>query len=443
MNAAPRRRQSFFMVRLPIRGEFSTLIVDANGRAHRPLSWFLPYLSRQYARETVRAYAYSLIHYFTWLEYGDKQWNESHQVVRAHCEQYLNSVLCCKTREHRSGKILISLTQSNGSEVGIFLSAIRSFYRFARANNLYSGPHPLDQKREQEDSSCAQAQSPPSMPMCSGVQEPGKSKTRKRLTETYFVVVNDRWIPHLIDDREFPKHLTDAGIRAGWKLRERIVSRLLFETGARVSEICGLTLGDWSSRGLRCEASAFSKGSHRRRVKVIRFTETSAKLLREYFDYERRAWDANHWRLSDYLNKMTQEELLAVPIFLTRQSAALPSGTFRDLYWRPACVAANLKANIHQARHWYVTFAMRQIFEETAPGFEREQKIQDLIIYMAWRRGQVTLASYNHYFATLMPRYRHDERWRASCLKIRGRAKLYALVRMPNNEFGELFRAIS
>ena len=262
MNAVPRRRQSFFMVRLPIGGEFSTLIVDANGRAHRPLSWFLSYLSKQYATATVRAYACSLIHYFTWLEYGNKQWKETHQVVRAHYEKYLNSALSCKTREHQSGKILIFLTQSNSSEVGIFLSAIRLFYRFARTNKLYSDPHPLDHVRQQEDSSTAQLQSAPTMPMCSGVQAHPKSSTRKRLPETYFVVVNDRWIPRLIDDREFPKRVTEAGIHAGWKRRERLVCLLLFETGARVSEICGLTLVDWSSRGLRCEANAFSKGSN-------------------------------------------------------------------------------------------------------------------------------------------------------------------------------------
>jgi hypothetical protein len=53
------------------------------------------------------------------------------------------------------------------------------------------------------------------------------------------------------------------------------VTRLLFETGGRIFEVTGLTLGDWAIRGLTREATAASKGSHGRRVKFRQSTNRS------------------------------------------------------------------------------------------------------------------------------------------------------------------------
>lgn len=78
-------------------------------------------------------------------------------------------------------------------------------------------------------------------------------------------------------------------------------------------------------------------------MKVIRFTETSAKLLREYFDYERRGWEANHWRLSDYLSGMAQEELMEVPVFLTKQSAALSPWNISESLLAPGLCCSEFK----------------------------------------------------------------------------------------------------
>ena len=86
-----------------------------------------------------------------------------------------------------------------------------------------------------------------------------------------------------------------------WGLREECAICLLFETGARVSEVLGLTLGDWQARGLGQTAWARNKGSHRRRAKFVRFSPDTAKLLRRYGDTARAARDPQGRTFHDYL----------------------------------------------------------------------------------------------------------------------------------------------
>jgi integrase len=176
--------------------------------------------------------------------------------------------------------------------------------------------------------------------------------------------------------------------------------RILFESGGRLSEVVGLTVGDWAARGLLQETQAFSKGSHGKRVKFLRFSTETAKLLRRYFDTERRRLDCNQYRLDDYLQagRDKRADLYEVPLFLSHQGTALRPKTFRDLYWNRACQEANIEADVHQARHWYVTQIIRAIYETTRSESEINRRLRELIEYMGWRSGWETLDAYQHYF---------------------------------------------
>ena len=162
----------------------------------------------------------------------------------------------------------------------------------------------------------------------------------------------------------------------------------------------GLTLGDWANRGLTREATAASKGSHGRRVKFFRFSAESATLLRRYFDGERRKHDLKNWQLADYLRAHGDEltDLNEVPLFLSTRGTPLTTKSFRETYWAPACKAAGIDADPHQARHWYVTMAVRTIHETSNGEGEIRRRIRELIEYMQWRGGEQTMAAYDHYF---------------------------------------------
>jgi hypothetical protein len=161
----------------------------------------------------------------------------------------------------------------------------------------------------------------------------------------------------------------------------------------------GLTLADWVERGMKQETNAFSKGSGGRRIKFIRFSNETAKLLRRYVNQERIKYDPNGYDLNDYLkqSKQNHNELQISPLFLTRQRTALNAKNYRDNYWKKACEVARIKADVHQARHWYVTMAVRQIYETSKTESEVTRRLRELQEYMKWRSRE-TLESYEHYF---------------------------------------------
>ena len=162
----------------------------------------------------------------------------------------------------------------------------------------------------------------------------------------------------------------------------------------------GLALGDWRNRGLTREATAVSKGSHGRRVKFFRFSADTATLLRRYFDGDRRLHDPKNWRLADYLCAADAKlvDLNDVPLFLSTRGTPLNAKSFRETYWAPACRAVGLDADPHQARHWYVTMAVRTIHETSTTEAEIRRRIRELVEYMQWRGGEQTMVSYDHYF---------------------------------------------
>jgi hypothetical protein len=98
------------------------------------------------------------------------------------------------------------------------------------------------------------------------------------------------------------------------------------------------------------------------------------------------------------LAKQKQVDLYTIPLFLSIRRTQLKAKTYRDRYWNPACKAANIDADVHQARHWYVTMAVRQIYETSIKDGEVERKLRELIEYMKWKSGKETLEAYEHYF---------------------------------------------
>jgi site-specific recombinase XerC len=321
--------------------------------------------------------------------------------VRVLAAQYLEEELGCAIRQHRLGFELVSITARSPSNVGVFLASVRLFFNVMREIGCYAGENPLvdvGARVPDDPSDDDHDDRPPTMPDSSGVEAP---RSRKRLTDSFFKLVGRDWTPQIVDDPTFPVSVLTGGRGLQrWGLREECVTRLLFETGGRIFEITSLTLGDWRNRCLTREASAPSKGSHGRRVKFFRFSFDTATLLRRYFDSERQSHDRRAWSLADYLHACDDKLINAmeVPLFLSARGTPLSARSYRETYWTPACRAAGLDADPHQARHWYVTIAVRTIHETSNTEGEIRRRIRELIEYMYWRGGEQTMAAYDHYF---------------------------------------------
>jgi putative PIN family toxin of toxin-antitoxin system len=80
------------------------------------------------------------------------------------------------------------------------------------------------------------------MPAVSGVDPPADI----RLSSNFFRCAGREWLPQSVDDPLFPSAVYAAGREYGWALREFCIVHTLFESGARISEVIGLTAADWA-----------------------------------------------------------------------------------------------------------------------------------------------------------------------------------------------------
>jgi integrase len=387
------------------------LVFDGNGNLHLPLTIFGKEASHRLSPKTVQTYLHAILPFFSWLDSDVWQtrsgntWNATPSQVRQAVEDYLVQKLQCQVQPHRQGWKFVALTAGTRSTLRVFLSALNLFYEIMVARGSYPFLNPLiepiaatvgaiEARLEQEDEA-------PRMPEQSGVVAPQK-KPAHRLSDTYFKVTHDEWLPQVLDDPKLPALILEGGKRLPLKYtrrRDEVVTWLLFETGARVSEVTGLMLDDWASLGVHTKARAFNKGSFGRRTKTLSFHEDTVVLLRRYFDQERVHFDPHGYSLDLYLELAArkQVDLSAIPLFLTTQGTQLSPKAYREHYWNPACAAAGIEADVHQARHWLVTRTVRDIYETAKSPEEIERRLQGLVKYMKWK-SEETLAAYQHYF---------------------------------------------
>jgi integrase len=286
----------------------------------------------------------------------------------------------------------VSLTAHSPSTVRIFLAALKQFYSVMRQLGQYAHPHPLLDtttqpllEAEQEELQATSQRA--TMPQWSGVEEPvGYSPS-----ENHFRLAKDEWIPHPIDDPDLPKQLVAGFKRATLCLRDQIVTRIAFESGARIGELLRLTVGDWRARGSNQEARACSKGSRGRRVKVIRFSPETARMLRQYINTDRATLDLGQRRLE----LLDDHDVL----FLSQRGKPYTYEAFKP-HWYKLCAVLGLDLNIHALRHWYTTQAMKVIAETAKTSAEIELRKEELVKYMAWRSPD-TLRAYEHYFKSI------------------------------------------
>lgn len=394
------------------------LVFDAQDRLHFPLTQFAKEACTRLDPKTIQTYLYPLCSYFTWLDTNvwqvrqEQTWDTSPEVVRHSVDDYLVQKLQCQLILQQQGWKYVALTAGTKSTLRIFLAALKLFYQIMREQKLYLFANPLVDSMsttiaaaishmERED---GEQKKPPRMPAKSGVEAPQK-KPERRLTDLYYKLEHDEWHPQIIDDPKLPGDILAGGQQLSLKhtrQRDEVVTWLLFETGARVSEVCGLMLGDWAMLGTKTKAKSFSKGSSGRRIKTISFAEDTVILLQRYFDQKRIRFDPDGYPLDLYLELAArkQVDLSTIPLFLSQQGTQLTPKTYREHYWNPACAVAGIEVDVHQARHWHVTREVRDIYETAKNAKEVEQRMRDLVDYMKWKSKE-TLGVYEHYFQQL------------------------------------------
>jgi integrase len=377
-----------------IASRYAVVVVDSCGLPHLPLTIFYHEIQIYLADGTARTYLHTLLPFFeylasdAWREHRQDRWESEPDAIRQAIRDYLVEQLHCKARLKNTYQ-LITLTAKSPSTVRVFLSALKQFYHVARRMEWYPHAHPLIDPinhlmQEIEIEERRDAGQRPQMPQLSGVEDPkGRSSS-----DNYFKLVDDMWCPRPIDDPDLHVQLRQGFKLAGYCLRDQIVVRMAYESGARIREILRLTIGDWRKRGAKQEAWTFSKGSHGRRVKVLRFSPETSRMLHSYVNTERAAFDPYHRRMSVLDD--------ADPLFLSSRGNPYDYDSFKK-HWYRLCKIVGIDLNIHGLRHWFVTQQMRLICEEAKASGEIERGKEALVRYMAWRSPK-TLEAYEHYF---------------------------------------------
>ena len=301
--------------------------------------------------------------------------------IRARVRDYLKEKLGCAVRPHRNGNFMVKPSGSiTSTSVRLFLTALRRFYYCAILKRWYADVNPLEWTTRLS----AQREFDPKMPPRSGLTLPDDKQGR--VPDTYFCLVSHDWQPHIIDD----PHLRQLVLPAFARTRDLIITRILFDSGARISEVLKLTMGDWRRLGQCDRAWTIDKGSRGERVKEIWWSFDTAQLLRNYINNERRLSELKGRGLNDLPD--------SAPIFVTETGKPY---TYAAFYanWQKACEKAHLKITPHQVRHWYVTMALHLI-ESQPDGTKREAYRQSLIAYMGWQNPE-TIKAYDHHIRKL------------------------------------------
>ncbi|AVK84831.1 integrase [Lysinibacillus sp. B2A1] len=373
------------------------LVFDTNNKPFRPLTEFYQYELGRLSNQSAISYLQSLLPYFNWIkQHGYYQgmkvtWTDLPEIIRDVVRTYLIDNLNCKVQEHYNKTFnFVHLTHKSPSTVRHFLSALKSFYNSMIQKKLYHFQNPLIDSSYKlsnkiESSIELQVNKRTRMPDIAGTEEP---KNYRRTTNSYYKIVGDKWIPNIIDDISLPAQILSGGERIHWKLRDHVIARLLFETGARASEVVEVTIGDYRKRQSIREMNTFNKGSFGKRVKFLYFTDDTAILLKRYINSERKVHDNNNLGFNDLPDE--------APLFLTIRGTPY---TYQAWYpnWCKACRAAKLNINPHKTRHWYVTQTLRIIYETSRNEADIQLHIRELISYMNWKSKE-TIEVYEHYF---------------------------------------------
>lgn len=369
----------FRMTKVPPDCQFSSTLpniicADPDGMPFVEGQAFYIWLIDKQACQPVTATTYlkSVLQFLTFLWFHSPPLHYTAAVVdlRGSIESYLKEKLGCVIRPHREGNLLVVRSKIiTRQTTRLHLTALKRFYDYLIEAGKYPEPNPLNWGKWQA-----------LQPQASSTLLPAG-----RLPSTWFCVTADEWQPKIMDDPGLPQQLV-AGMT---HRRDQIIVRMLFESGARINEILSLTVKDWRDLSERRHgALTINKGSGGQRVKEIWWSSDTTKQLYLYLNENR----CRHDPFNRQLETLSGSE----PLFLTETGRAYRYPAFY-YHWQQSCLRQGVKLHPHQARHWFVTMALRRIAgipDETV----RDAYRQGLIVYMHWKSPD-TIQAYDHHLS--------------------------------------------
>jgi integrase len=337
-------------------------------------------------------------------------WNDEPTRLRHAVKEYLlQDVACHVGRDTTLDGYRIDLTGASPlaeSSLRVLLAAIRDFYAVMIEAGLYAYTNPMCSEllrrwKREHIKSLANSGAPDH----AGIREETWQKTNLRPTAYFRLRRGEVWKPNpALTSEQIQKQLaTDLTWMAqhASTQRDRLVLVLLRETGARLSEILGLTAGGYRKAKDPYQAYVTNKGSYGREEKLIRLTKAAEAAMVRYVRTERAKYDPQgRKRLSDLDD--------AEPIFLTRRGTPYQRDAFY-YHWRRLfttrprqkdekgeALLPLLEFTAHDIRHLRATEWLTWINQQHGNNPSKERGLRRVIQRRMGWRSPFTILLYDH-----------------------------------------------
>lgn len=389
---------------------YQVMFVDQYGHLIVALTEWYRLRSSQGPMSTRDTYLSCLLPFFAFLSEKDCAWNASPEQLRPLLITFYRERFCCLIRPERGQERVAVLptrdTPLQESTLQVFRSALRDFYLIMRDERLYAFSNPLTSDtllslKRLHDQAIANAGAPDH----GGIR--GETHERSRRQPTAFIRYPKarEWKPdlrkELVDVRSGIHTILDAMMESPEiSCREKIILELLRNTGARLHEVVGLSVGGYRNQGIAGQAQAVSKGSLGREVKTIYFAHHPRvmQLLTRYLEQIRPRWDAQGRRRLDVMESRE-------PLFLTERGTPYSVKSFYHHWYkhyprfRSLCPVT---FSPHDIRHLFITEFLIMLRQECGAGadhfdterYQREREAFGSVI-MGWQSAY-TIDVYDH-----------------------------------------------
>jgi site-specific recombinase XerD len=386
----------------PPESRYELMVVDENGHPVFHLSEWYRLRKPLGAKRTRDTYLDMLLPWTAFQMHHGHAWNDPPERIRSQVMGFLRRDVSCLVRpDHQDDGYLVETTGRSPlskSSLGVFLAAITNLYEVLIDAGYYRFANPMRSQQliAQKREHLRQVKNA-GAPDHAGIRSESWLETHQSHPTGYFRQYQGKvWAPDVVmEPDEVQQNMREA---VNWMIehaptqRDKIVLLLLRTTGARLSEVLGLTAGGYRKARHACQALVTNKGSQGREEKRIYFTETIERLLLKYLRTERAKVDPEGRKR---LEQLCDDESL----FLTKAGTPYTRASFY-YHWYALFKRARTRYKVafspHDLRHLHVTRNIVRIRKKAAGNTDVEQELIDgFRQLMGWRSLQ-TLEVYTH-----------------------------------------------
>lgn len=389
---------------------YEVLFIDQHGHLIVALTEWYRLRSSQGPASTRDTYLSCLLPFFAFLSEKGCAWNASPEQLRPLLIDFYRERFCCLVRPERAQERVAILptrdTPLQESTLQVFRSALRDFYLIMRDERLYAFPNPLTSDtllslKRLHDQAIVNRGAPDH----AGIR--GETHGRSRRQPTAFIRYPKarEWKPDLrkeLADVRVGIHTVLDAMRECRQIscREKIVLELLRNTGARLHEIVGLSVGGYRNEGIAGQAQVVSKGSLGCEIKTIYFAHNPnvMQLLTHYLTRLRPQVDPGQRA------RLTELDA-AAPLLLTERGTPYSVKCFYYHWYKYYPQFRSLCPVVfspHDVRHLFITEFLILLRETCGAGtdhfdaerYQREREAFGSTI-MGWRSAH-TIDIYDH-----------------------------------------------